>query len=747
MALLPPRVIGPLTECSRSVIFENALPDAKVILVRTRSGVAQEVGEAQATLSRGIVTLNPGEEFAAGDQVSAYQKTDTGASKPQPDTIEVQKSVENVNPPQVLTHLYQCSRGFWVGAMRPGTNVQVLQNNDVIATGEAIDGTAFVRTVSTGGLPIGAPLTARQLLCPKPPPPGGSSGWLLDTPLPPLETLPIVQGGVVPAPTFITGLTACSRALPVGNVIPGAEVILEDANHAWWASAWPSDQTSVWILLPVALVEKREVEVRQEFGERCQMHSERLRGTVGPPEQLTKPQLAQIDCNTTPEVFVSFLKPEVDVEFEVIFEGKKTTYRTKVTHDPGTPVPHTDILPAPPMPAGAIVRVRQGECDHWSDWSDPETAKARAGSVNQPRIAADLFTCQNTVPVENIWPLAGTVRVISDRRGQIGQTPPFGGIMPIHVAPSLDEGEFITVEHKVCDTTMTSEVKKVKPLADPSAGVVVGPLYDGDTSVRVKDVTAGAYVELWDQSHRLDEGYAPFSNSGKVEVTFSGFGKLQGGQLIYMKFWHCGRYGRNHDLLVEYRAPVLNQITPASVIAGSGPLTLTAHGSQFRTGAILRLGAQNRPTTFISATEVRAAITAVDVATAHNVSVTVVNPDGKATGSVQFTVAPPPLPEITGYDKKTLVVTGKNFLPSHTVFVRIVASGNVTDQLRDTRSDRRENFPYLQLLSDKSGNVSGVVDPKTQLQPIMIDAIAGPTWLSAYPGETPTTTSPCGRRQ
>ncbi|MEO8285251.1 MAG: IPT/TIG domain-containing protein [Chloroflexota bacterium] len=753
MEILSPRVLGPLSECSRSVIYENALPGATVILQRIRGGTTVDVGEAVATSSRGIVTLNAGEELAGGDQVSALQKSPDGISPPQKDTIEVQGSEGVFSPPQVLTHLYQCSRGFSLGAMRPGTRVEILSGVDVVATGDAIDGTAFVRVVHTFGLPsAGTVLTARQRVCPKPPPPGGAAEWVIDTPLPPVELLPIpIQSGTkVPAPTITAGLTACSRAVQLTNVIPGAEVVVEDTNSGWWASIGPSDQTSVWLPLLVGLVEGRDVEIRQEIGDRCEMRPDRKRQTVGPRATLDKPTLFQIDCNTSPQVFVSLLKPEADVEFEVTFQGNTTIYRTVATQPQGAaPGFITYPVPAPPTPDGAVVRVRQGECDHWSDWSDPQTAHALSRPVLQPTISGDLFFCQNSVPVANIDPLSGTLRVISSVLGEIGHRPADANIMLIPVAPSLHVDHDITVEHEVCGMRARSEAKRVKPLADPNAGEMVGPLFDGDTSVSVKGVTAGAYIEIWDQTHRLQNGYAPFSNSGKVNVTFSGFGALHAGQQIYAKFWHCGHYGRNNGLAVEFRPPVLDQISPATAVSGSAAFTLTAKGSAFRSGALLRWGGANRTTTFISATEVRAAIPATDVASAHTVAVTVVNSDGKATGPVQFTVAAPPPPtppQITNYNIDTLVVTGKAFLPNHTVFVRVAASGNVPDGFGGTRSDLRDNFlTMVHLTSDNAGNISGVVDPKTALQPITIDAVAGTTWNGAWHGQTVTITAHDGR--
>lgn len=64
MELIPPRISGPLSECSRTVVFQNALPGATVVLVRIREGAPQEVGKATATQSGGAVALQAGEVLA-----------------------------------------------------------------------------------------------------------------------------------------------------------------------------------------------------------------------------------------------------------------------------------------------------------------------------------------------------------------------------------------------------------------------------------------------------------------------------------------------------------------------------------------------------------------------------------------------------------------------------------------------------------------------------------------------------------
>jgi hypothetical protein len=657
MEILPPRLSGPLSECSKSANFSNAIPGATVFLLRTRNGVTDRVGDVVAKQSTGVVALHGGEEFVAGDLVSAYQETAQATSPPQPDAIAVQNSEAKFNPPQVLTHLYQCSRGFQLGAMRPGTMVEIRNGATVIATGEATNGVAYLKTDEFGLPMAGAVLTARQLICPKPPPPPPSTAWAVDSQLPAVEPLltSVPIGGTLPAPIIVSGLTACSRSVQVKDIIPGAEVIIEEVHQGWWAWLGPSDNTTGTVILPVMLTEGEHVEIRQEVGRKCEMQSERKEHTVGPREALSKPSLWQIDCNASPVVYIQILKQEADLEFEVVFGGETKTYRTVATQSVGT-------FPAPPMPAGATVRVRQGECEHWSDWSDPQTAKALSEPVQTPEIIGKLVECQNHVPVKGIYPLSGMVRAVSNVLGTIAQIPVSGMFMSIPVAPSLIKDHDITVEHEICGTTTSSQRKRVEPLANPSMGEVKGPLYDGDTAVTVQNVTAGAYLELWDQTHRVTSGYAPFSDSGVVDVLFSGLPPLTGNQHIYSKYWHCGRYGRSEGKTVQFRKPVLSQLVPSTVNVGSGALTLNAKGSYFRSGAQVNLaGVGLLATTFISNTEVRAQMTAAQVASPHTVAVSVRNPDGQVTDTLQFTVKavpppppPPPPPPAQGYSKVLL---------------------------------------------------------------------------------------------
>jgi hypothetical protein len=85
-------------------------------------------------------------------------------------------------------------------------------------------------------------------------------------------------------------------------------------------------------------------------------------------------------------------------------------------------------------------------------------------------------------------------------------------------------------------------------------------------------------------------------------------------------------------------APALSSMSPSNATAGGAAFTLTVNGSNFVSGAVVRWNGVPRTTTFVSATQVRAAIAAADIAAAGTANVSVANPDGSLSGAVPFTV-------------------------------------------------------------------------------------------------------------
>jgi Bacterial Ig-like domain (group 3)/FG-GAP-like repeat len=126
--------------------------------------------------------------------------------------------------------------------------------------------------------------------------------------------------------------------------------------------------------------------------------------------------------------------------------------------------------------------------------------------------------------------------------------------------------------------------------------------------------------------------------------------------------------------------PTVTSLSPASIAAGSAGFTLTVNGTNFVSGAFINFAGTNRLTTFVSSTQLTAAITAADVATAGTPAVLVNNPNpgGGASNSINFSVtaAANPVPTVTtisptsiaaGSIAFTLTVNGTNFVSNSVI--------------------------------------------------------------------------------
>jgi hypothetical protein len=110
------------------------------------------------------------------------------------------------------------------------------------------------------------------------------------------------------------------------------------------------------------------------------------------------------------------------------------------------------------------------------------------------------------------------------------------------------------------------------------------------------------------------------------------------------------------------KAPVLYFIVPSTTTPGKPGFTLTLKGSDFLSAAKVQWNSLNRPTTFVSATELHATIAAADVATVKTIPVRVLNPDGQVSTTISFTIAPIP-PKVVGFDEMLIQNCNANTLP------------------------------------------------------------------------------------
>lgn len=106
--------------------------------------------------------------------------------------------------------------------------------------------------------------------------------------------------------------------------------------------------------------------------------------------------------------------------------------------------------------------------------------------------------------------------------------------------------------------------------------------------------------------------------------------------------------------------PALTAISPASAMAGSGPVTLTATGANFVSSSTVQVNGSNRGTTFVSSTQLTATLTAADLAVAGSLSIAVNTSGGGTSGSLPFTVNNP-APSLTAISPSTVVAGGAAF--------------------------------------------------------------------------------------
>ena len=72
--------------------------------------------------------------------------------------------------------------------------------------------------------------------------------------------------------------------------------------------------------------------------------------------------------------------------------------------------------------------------------------------------------------------------------------------------------------------------------------------------------------------------------------------------------------------------PSISSLSPSSASAGEAAFTLTVNGSDFISASAVQWNGSGRKTSYVSATQLKASITAADIATAGTTNVTVVNP-------------------------------------------------------------------------------------------------------------------------
>lgn len=130
--------------------------------------------------------------------------------------------------------------------------------------------------------------------------------------------------------------------------------------------------------------------------------------------------------------------------------------------------------------------------------------------------------------------------------------------------------------------------------------------------------------------------------------------------------------------------PAVSSISPKSVVAGSGPLTLTVSGSGFLSTSVVQVGGTTDSTSYVSGAQLTTTVPAAQLASGAELAVVVVNGsvssasgtpmslevDNPTVGAIQLN---PSALAVGATSPTTITVTGNTFVPTSVVQVNGVA--------------------------------------------------------------------------
>lgn len=259
--------------------------------------------------------------------------------------------------------------------------------------------------------------------------------------------------------------------------------------------------------------------------------------------------------------------------------------------------------------------------------------------------------------------------------GGIGIPTFTGGSAQVFVKNSIIAGNSNTLPSQDCGGPIQSEGHNL-------IGNSTGCTINGDTTGNILNQSP-ALAALADNggptlTHALLAG-SPALNAGNPGVPGSGGNTCEAGDQIGAN----RPLGATCDIGAVEGAqgsavpPTLTTLSPTSATALGPAFTLTVNGSGFNNSAIVRWKGQNRPTTFINANQLQAAIPATDRLLGEVVNVTVFDAvQGVSSNALQFTVNNP-LPTVTTLSPTTVrlgssvlvTIDGTNFTSNSQVLM------------------------------------------------------------------------------
>jgi hypothetical protein len=495
VAPLPPKVVGPVSELSTSILVEGQVTGATVTVYEDNTQVAG----GPAPSASFAFPLLPNKTLTAGQKLTATatdaQTKETSVRSPQPViVIGKPKSLSTVSFRfnQFLYGQYVILDGLW-----PGAEAQVFHGNTLV--GKRVSPGNSIGVILTGlsaALGAGESLTAIQV--------AGKMQSISKTG-PKAEVLPI-QGDQIPPPVIKQPLYACQSSIELTGLFNGAHVTLtrQHGQIVLHQAGWIACKTDATFILSSPLVDGEKLTIRQEFP------LSSFQGIDSPPYPVVTakptppPAVMGPICMGASSVTLTQLVPGAHVFISVhrmVGQSISITPLGEGEVKAGKTIEEFYIPPIPPGPGtNPTVTASQALCGALSVDAKPVPINALAKSLSQPNVPAPLYECATVVHVDGITPGATVVVRSQQAAGDISATQRIYAPSADILVVSLNKTDGIYAVETGCDQTknVTSNVQPVQAL--PSMlprPAVAAPVTVMMQAVTVTQVLPGAQVTVF----------------------------------------------------------------------------------------------------------------------------------------------------------------------------------------------------------------------------------------------------------
>lgn len=499
MALVQPKIIGPLSELSSAIHVTGQLLGSTVTVFNLdkkllASGIATS-GDQYFDLISGEVLSSKDKLVAVqefGGEVSDFEENMAMGIQPGP------KNSGELGLLIINTPLFKCGRFISVSGLIPGISVEVFQNGSNIGTGVAQENEAVIKLDSELTL---FNVSIRQV--------ANLSTGLIRGPFKTekVEIYPTLGKHRLPFPKINEPIRECDLSILATQIINGTIVTIHKMNSNS-DLIYECASNQYWLNLDKELEEGDEITIKQDLDNQCELFgdwSDPIK--VGPIGIVDPPIILEPVCKGQSIIKLINLRPGSNISIianDEVYHGTNPNNSTETE------------FKIPPV-ISPNIEAKQELCGIFSENSKKIIVNEHNEEIQGVNLISPLYTCASTVSVKNIHP--GSILQVF-RKDTEGNEYPISGQeyinsiqASISVAPLLKKGWEVFIVQWACNGKRTdSNVERVINSVSLLPPIILNNVIEGDTQIQVRGVLNGAKADIYIVRH----GFSMFWAGSKI---------------------------------------------------------------------------------------------------------------------------------------------------------------------------------------------------------------------------------------